>query len=152
MIAGPTLRFSLPDRDLGHEERSVMNARSLKLKANSAEFESKLADIKRLKKGLEEYLNRNFYFERCEPFSLTRTLELGDRNLLILTALVNNRGASFELRSGTFPLTEDAQFDLDIVRIVHDNMDAMIELAEELCKKINRLDNFKAFLNRLDVE
>jgi hypothetical protein len=128
-----------------------MNARSLKLKANSAEFESKLTDIRRLKRGLEEYLNRNFYFERCEPFTLSRPPEQPDRNL-VLTAVVNNRGVSFGLLSGAFQITEDAQFDLGIVRIVHDNMDVMIELAEELCKKINRLDNFKAFLKRFDVE
>ena len=131
-----------------------MNARALKLKGNSAEFESKLADIKRLKKGLEEYLNRNFYFERCTPFSFTRIIQLRetpDRNLLLI-AKVDGRGVAFGFFSGPFQLNEDAQFDLATLRVVYESMDTMIELAEELCTKINKLDLLKAFLKRFDVE
>ncbi|MEK7147853.1 MAG: hypothetical protein AAB758_00990 [Patescibacteria group bacterium] len=129
-----------------------MNARALKLKENSAEFDTKLADIKRLKNAFEAYLRRNFYFERLH---VTLQFQRVIRNEFVLMARAGAGvadGVSFDLFRGDLLLKNDAQLDLDIVRSVYANMDYMIELAEELCKKINRLNSFKAFLKRFDVE
>ena len=129
----------------------MKNVRAMKLKANGAEFESKLADIKRLKKALEEYMNKNFYFQRCAPFTLGEWLEHPNRKLR-LEASINGRGVSFALLDNGISLKKDAQYSLEIVRTVHDNLDMAIELAEKMCSYIHRLDDFKAFLKRLDVE
>jgi hypothetical protein len=131
----------------------MANTRALKLKENGAEFETKLSDIRRLKKALQTYLNENFYVERMNSVTFSRTLgrhpDRGDVNVKLYAAA---SGASFTLFSGQFSVDADAQFDLKLVRIVHENMDALIELAEELSTTIHRLDSFKQFLGRFGVE
>ncbi len=129
-----------------------MNVRALKLKANSEEYDAKIEDIKRLKNAIEVYLKRNFYFERVSPRLTSQRLLRESPDVVNLLATTTKDGVSIDVWQGGCRLEKEAQYTLDIVRLVHDNMDAMIELAEELCKQIGRYDAFKAFLGRFDVE
>ena len=129
-----------------------MNTRALKLKSNSEEYDSKLADIKRLKNTLEAFLRRR-YFERCQPFALRRVV-CQSRNLVLRAAAGTNvrDGVRIELHRGGILIEKDSDMDLEIVRVVHDNMDVMLELVEELFKEIGQPDCLKYFLRRFDVE
>lgn len=129
-----------------------MNKRALRLMENKREFERMLSQVKSLKEELEAHLRKSFSFNRLQTTIQFRR-PLGEDLFILARAGASVEGdVSIEIFQGDILLRSDLQFDLKTVRVVHDGMDSMIELAECLCAAVNNPEILKSVLRRFQAQ
>ncbi len=134
----------------------MSNTRSMRLKANGNEYDEKLAEIERQARRLESFVDEVMAANMPSAKSdLTESIMLAEGGYEINFGyfLAQNRHAnnssSFEFRQGGERLSK-GQWNLRVMRIFHNDLDFMIELAESVCAKAGRLEAFKAKLARFE--
>lgn len=131
-----------------------MNVRALKLKANSTEFESKLADIKRLIGCLEKFVNNVVFDSKVIGWDSVMRGKIIDGELFLSVtynhANERKRLVEFHLYRGGVCLEREMQLDLRTVRQIHGNLDLVIELAESVCGGAGRLTEFQTKMARFE--
>ena len=124
------------------------NTRALKLKANSEEYDSKLADIKRLAGFLERIMNEIYSEKKIGGvqgsfWTIDRDLFVGSSTALELKPFKLEFWRFTPGSNGT-QLKRDSQLTLAIVRRVHDNLDEIIKYVEALCTSYAMCDELEA--------
>ncbi len=127
------------------------NVRALRFKSNSEEYDRKLGDIKRLSGTLEGFVAAAV--TRPVDSSLSSFVasdEMRGRLEIHLACALDRREShvKFSLYKDGELVSKDAQFDLKMVRLVHDNLDLLIKLAEEICEEAGCIDEFREKLAR----
>ena len=126
------------------------NTRALKLKANSEEYDSKLADIKRLVGFLEKLMNE-IYKSRQIGGVQTHRYVINDRYSLNTTQTGKPAPFKLELWDEKVQVKRDSQIDLGMVRLLHDNLDMIIEYVEHICMSYAMHDDFEAKMARFGM-
>ena len=127
----------------------IHNSRALRLKDNSEEFDEKLADIRRLTGTLSKFVSELISAAKGSSSTQLRVCHDIDSELRVTIIFASYRSdvnIEFDVYCNHIALVIDSQFDLDIVRRVHNNLDVLIECAEKICEAAGCL---KAFHSRM---
>lgn len=130
------------------------NTRALTLKKNAKELEDKLSDIKRLIGGLEGFVNEIIASMNPFEWNMIEASDIVDKGIevRVLYEFTKRRlPVKIGLWQGENMLKKDSQFNLDTVRRVHNNLDVLIECAENICEDAGRLAEFQAKMKRFEV-
>ncbi len=129
------------------------NTRALQLKANAEEYDQKLADIKRLTHALQSLVNEILATVTPPEWdAVESTDDLGGYVEVQAKFLFNgpNTTMKFNFRSGGKFLSRDSDFSLRIVRRLYDNLDILIDCAENICADCGRMEQFRAKIARFE--
>jgi hypothetical protein len=134
------------------------NKRAMQFKANAEEYDQKLSDIKRLVGTLERFVNdtvRSVQYHDWIQKPL-HIIPLTISGCLVVRAYHNSfendrKPFKFLLWNGATQLEKDEQFDLATVRLLHDNLDSLIEYAKEICRCAGRTSEFRAAMARFGM-
>ena len=126
------------------------NTRALKHMNNAQELEDKLNFIKRLTGALRGFVLEAISSARIVAFdTIGATNNIGDLEVRAQYHRAN-RDVTLELRRGGQMLFADHQFDLKTARLVYNNLDVLIGLAESICEDAGRLEHFNTMWARFE--
>lgn len=127
----------------------MANTRALKLKAGSEERDQKLTDLRRLKNGLTAFLADHFSDVRTHS-KWKRRLPDGVQITLAFESKVigqeRHDKVEFKVHHNGVLIRPDSA-DLTIIRTLHENMDDMIGLVEEVCEAKGLDSAFATYLS-----